>query len=80
MELYILIECPANSGSTNFNYKGTFSVVLLTLVDHNYNFTCIDTGARGSTSDCGIFSKSTLKQAIEGNQLNQHNEAVILGD
>lgn len=63
-----------------FNYKGTFSVVLLALVDHNYNFSCIDIGSYGSNSDGGIFAKSNLKKAIEENKLNIPDEAVMLGD
>ncbi|XP_001951832.2 putative nuclease HARBI1 [Acyrthosiphon pisum] len=77
---HIIIECPANSGSNFYNYKGSFSIVLLALVDHSYNFTCIDVGAYGSASDGGIFSKCTLKKAIEENQLNLPDEAVMLGD
>ena len=34
----INIEAPANSGSVYFNYMKTFSVILLALVDVNYNF------------------------------------------
>jgi len=62
------------------SYKGTFSIVLLALVDHNYNFTCIDIGIYGSNSDGGIFAKSSLKKALERNKLNVPHESVILGD
>lgn len=77
---HVVIECPANSGSNYYNYKGTFSVVLLALVDHNYNYTCIDVGSYGSNSDGGIYLKSSLKRAIEENILNIPSEAVMLGD
>ena len=62
---HVVIEWTVNSGSNFFNYKGKYSIVLLALVDNNYNFTCIDIGAHGSMSDGGIFNKYSLKKAIE---------------
>jgi len=77
---HIVMECPSNSGSNYYNYKGTFSIVLLALVYHNYNFTCIDIGSYGSNSDAGNFAKSALKKAREENKLNMPREKVMLGD
>ena len=37
---HIRIRCPASEGSQFYNYKGYHSIVLLTLVDANYRFTC----------------------------------------
>jgi len=39
---HVNIEAPANSGSVYINYKKIFSVILLALVDANYNFIMID--------------------------------------
>lgn len=67
---HIAIRCPRNSGSLNFNYKHTFSVVLMALTDANYKFTYIDVGCKGRISDGGVYNRSSLHHAIENNQLN----------
>ena len=56
---HVNIEAPANSGSVYFNYKKTFSVILLALVDANYVI-MIDVGSFGRSSDGDIFSHSAL--------------------
>jgi hypothetical protein len=77
---HVTIKCPKNTGSLYYNYKNQFSIVLLALVDDNYNFTCIDVGSYGSRSDGGIFGKSALQAAIEQNKLDLPENSVIVGD
>lgn len=77
---HVVIQCPPNSNSLYYNYKGTFSIVLMAMADHDYNFTFIDIGSYGSISDGGIFGKSALYKAIEQNKLNLPETSVILGD
>ena len=67
---YINIKQPKNSGSYFFNYKGTFSIVLLALVDANYKFIYVDIGCNGRISDGGVFRNSSLSTAIDENILN----------
>lgn len=67
---HINIRCPRNSNSMNFNYKHTFSIVLLALADANYKLIYIDVGSKGRISDGGVFSRSTLYTAIERDMLN----------
>ena len=67
---YINIKQPKNNGSYFFNYKGTFSIVLLALVDANYKFIYVDIGCNGRISDGGVFRNSSLSTAIDENILN----------
>lgn len=67
---HIVIKQPKNSGSYFFNYKGSFSVVLLALADANYKFLYVDVGCNGRISDGGVFRNSSLSSAMENNLLN----------
>jgi hypothetical protein len=67
---HVLIFAPQNSGTMYYNYKKTFSVVLLALVDSSYCFTVIDIGSYGSNSDGGIFKTSTLGKRLMNKTLD----------
>ncbi|KAK4884851.1 hypothetical protein RN001_001122 [Aquatica leii] len=77
---HVVIQCPPNTTSLYYNCIGTFSIVLLALVDRNYCFTAIDIGSYGSQSDGAIFNNSKLKTALEGNMLNLPSDFIIVGD
>ena len=66
---HILIQAPSNSGSLFYNYKGTYSIVLLAVCDANYRFIAFDIGEAGKESDSGIFSNSLLGQYLESQSL-----------
>lgn len=53
-----------------YNYKGYFSIVLLAVCDANYQFTYVDIGAYGKSSDSGIFKNSPLYQKMIDESLN----------
>ena len=69
-EKHVLIKCPINSGSCYFNYKSTFSIVLLALVDADYMFLYVDIGCNGRVRDGGVFRNSSLGDALEHSKLN----------
>ena len=67
---HINLKCPPNSGSYYFNYKGYFSIILLTLVDANYMFRYVDIGCNGRVSDGGVYRNSTLSSSLSENSVN----------
>lgn len=67
---HIRILCPTKSGSEFFNYKSYFSIVLLALIDANYNFLHVDIGCQGRISDGGDLRNSTLFNMILDGTLN----------
>jgi hypothetical protein len=66
----VAIAPPLNSGSDYYNYKHTFSIVLMALVDADYKFTFVDVGTNGRISDGGVFGKTALAEALASNSLH----------
>lgn len=76
---HVVFEKPANSGSLFFNYKKTFSIVLLAVMDADYKFIMIDVGSAGKNSDGGIFSHSNFGKRMVENRLNFPPDKVLPG-
>jgi len=74
---HVVIDAPPNSGTLYYNYKKTFSIVLLALVDAQYKFLAVDIGAYGKNSDGGILSNSNLGKSLERNKLNIPNDQYL---
>ena len=62
---HIMIECPKNGGSANYNYKNFHSIVLLAVCDAKYYFSFVDIGSYGSTNNASVLSKSLFGQAFD---------------
>lgn len=73
----LLFKC--NSGSEYFNYKKSFSIVLMALVDANYKFIMVDVGAYGKNSDGGILAHSEMGKRFEEKTLNVPNDTLLPG-
>ncbi|XP_067139028.1 uncharacterized protein [Centruroides vittatus] len=69
-----VLQCPANTGSLNYNFKGRFSKIMA-VVDAHYKFIFVDFGHYGSESDGGVFQKCTFGKKIISQTLNLPKDA-----
>ncbi|XP_062571585.1 uncharacterized protein LOC134233621 [Saccostrea cucullata] len=67
---HITIRNPVGSGSRFYNYKGFYSIVLMAVVDADYNFIYIDIGCNGRISDGGIFARCSLHERLENSTMS----------
>ncbi|XP_018358169.1 PREDICTED: putative nuclease HARBI1 [Trachymyrmex cornetzi] len=64
------MKCPNAAGSTYYNYKGFYSIVLMAVVSASYRFMLVDIGAQGHHSNGGIFLNSTIGQMFHQDELD----------
>ncbi|CAN7938971.1 unnamed protein product, partial [Ixodes hexagonus] len=74
---HIQIHAPANSRSMYFNYKGTYSIVLMAIVDSDYRFVVVDVGAYGKQSDGGVLKQSVFGKLLEQGRLGLPNDQLL---
>ena len=61
---HVIIQCPPNSNTQWYNYKGSYSMNLMAMVDHQYRFSYINVGNYGSNADGSVFRNSKFGRAI----------------
>lgn len=66
---HVEIIKPPRSGSYYYNYKHTFSVVLLALVNAQCEFIMVNVGTNGRVSDGGVFANTTFSNKLKNNTL-----------
>ena len=71
---HVVMQAPARSGSSFFNYKKTHSIVLMAICNARYQFTVVDIGDSGRQSDDTVYANSNLGYAIENKQLKLPGE------
>jgi hypothetical protein len=75
---HIVIQSPFNSGSEYYNYKTSFSVVLMAAVDANYCFIYAEVGCQGRISDGGVFKHTVLYDKLEREHLEIPLDAPLI--
>ncbi|XP_068119739.1 putative nuclease HARBI1 [Hyperolius riggenbachi] len=76
---HIRITAPPNTGSYYFNYKGFFSIVLLAVVNSQYEFLYVDIGKNGRVSDGGVIEQCTFYHKLRNNLLNVPTNSQTFG-
>lgn len=67
---HINFRPPRKAGSIYRNYKGKDSIILLALVDAEYNFIFVDIGRNGRMHDASVFRESPLAAQLHSGALN----------
>lgn len=67
---HVRIHKPFNCGSLYYNYKLYHSIILLAIVDANYQFLMIDVGSYGKNSDGGVLENSDFGKLFNKDELD----------
>lgn len=67
---HIRITQPVKSGALYYNYKNFYSVVLMAVVNHNYEFIYVDVGKQGRISDGGVIQATSFHNRLQNGSLN----------
>lgn len=61
---HIRVVPPPHTGAQYYNYKNFYSIVLMALVDSNYEFIFVDCGKNGRLSDGGVIVNTKFYQEL----------------
>ncbi|XP_067647650.1 putative nuclease HARBI1 [Eurosta solidaginis] len=76
---HVNIKKPPGSGSFYFNYKKHFSIIMMAVVNANYEFLMVDVGANGRASDAGLFSQTKFFKQRKENKLRLPKPELLPG-
>uniref|UniRef100_A0A6P7HBR2 Nuclease HARBI1 n=1 Tax=Diabrotica virgifera virgifera TaxID=50390 RepID=A0A6P7HBR2_DIAVI len=77
---HVIIRCLPKTGCEYFNYKHSFSIILMAVVDANDCFLYIDVSTNGRVNNARVFSKSSFYDAMEHNILHLPPNGVFVAD
>lgn len=77
---HVTIKRPPHSGFNYFNYKKTFSIVLMAIVNSKSEFMMVDIGTNGRISDGGVFNNTKFFKKFERGLLNLPNPSPVIGE
>lgn len=75
----VIIQAPPCSSSLFVNYKGTFLIVLLAVVDAHYPFRMVNMGVYGRNSDRGMLYASGFHRALRHGTLDLPEDTPLPG-
>lgn len=61
---HVSIKKPPHTGSYYYNYKKFFSIVMMAVVNSNYEFIMVDAGINGRISDGGVLTNTVFGKAF----------------
>lgn len=70
---HVIIQCPANSGSSYYNYKKFHSIILIAVLDANCKFIMDDIRDYGRYNDGNVFTNSIIGKASNSELLDVTN-------
>ncbi|XP_061400878.1 putative nuclease HARBI1 [Musca vetustissima] len=77
---HIRISQPIKDSISYYNRKGTYSLVVQTIVDSNMRFIDVFAGYPGRCHDASVWNNSPIRKAIINNEIRILPECHLLGD